>query len=61
MLHKSVFFDSSHEYVARLDNGAYIIGFSDGTAVGTDGRKYRHIVQLDDDDNIIEDGWQLIG
>ena len=35
MLHKSVFFDSVHEYVAKLDNGVYIIGYSDGTAVGT--------------------------
>ena len=57
MLHKSVFFDSVHEYVAKLDNGVYIIGYSDGTAVGSDGKKYRHIVELDNDDNIVADGW----
>ncbi len=59
MLHKSVFFDSSHEYVAKLDNGVYIIGFSDGTALGTDGKRYRHTVELDADDNIIADGWKF--
>ena len=59
MLHKSVFFDSVHEYVAKLDNGVYIIGYSDGTAVGTDGKQYRHIVHFDADDNIIADGWQV--
>ena len=55
MLHKSVFFDSVHEYVAKLDNGVYIIGYSDGTAVGTDGKHYRHIVEFDADDSIITD------
>ncbi len=60
MLYKSVFFDSSHEYVAKLDNGVYIIGFADGNAVGTDGKRYRHIVQFDADENIVADGWQAI-
>ena len=60
MLYKSVFFDSSHEYVARLDNGVYIIGYADGTALGTDGRQYRHIVRFDADDNITDDGWMSV-
>jgi len=59
MLHKSVFFDSTHEYVAKLDNGVYIMGFADGTAAGTDGKHYRHIVEFDADDNIITDGWKM--
>jgi len=60
MLHKSIFFDSSHEYVAKLENGVYIMGFSDGTAIGSDGRQYRHIIQFDREDNIISDGWEIV-
>lgn len=60
MLLKSVFFDSCHEYVAKLENGVYIMGFSDSTAVGTDGRHYRHIMQFDDSENVIADGWELV-
>lgn len=59
MLLKSVFFDSTHEYIAKLENGVYIIGYADGTAFGTDGNRYRHVVQFDDDENIIADGWKL--
>ncbi|MBQ3604599.1 MAG: hypothetical protein IJA02_12245 [Clostridia bacterium] len=60
MLLKSVFFDSTHEYIAKLENGVFIMGYSDGTATGTDGNRYRHIVELDDDENIIKDGWEII-
>ena len=59
MLLKSVFFDSTHEYIAKLENGVYIIGYADGTAIGTDGKRYRHIVQFDEE-NIIADGWKII-
>lgn len=58
MLHKCTFFDSEHEYVARLENGVYIIGYSTGIALGTDGHKYRHICQYDEDENMISEGWQ---
>lgn len=60
MLLKSVFFDSTHEYIAKLENEVFIMGYSDGTAIGTDGNRYRHVVELDDDENIIKDGWVII-
>ena len=59
MLLKNKFFDSEHEYVAELENGVYVIGYSDGTALGTDGKRYIHIVEFDDEDNIVSDGWKL--
>ena len=59
MLLKSVFFDSTHEYIAKLENGVYIMGYANGTAIGTDGNRYRHVVHFDDEENIIEDGWEL--
>ena len=60
MLLKETFFDSAHEYVAKLENEVYIMGFSDGTAIGTDGKRYRHICEYDENENIIADGWQII-
>lgn len=59
MLLKCSFFDSGHEYVAKLENGVYIIGYADGTALGTDGHKYLHICRYDENEEIISEGWQL--
>lgn len=38
MLLKDTFFDSEHEYVAQLENGSFVMGYSYGTVIGMDGR-----------------------
>ena len=57
---REIFYDNNHMYVAVLDNGSFIIAYEDGTAVDSEGRKYRHITEYDEDENIITDGWELV-
>ncbi len=57
---KEIFYDNNHMYVAVLDNGSFIIAYEDGTAVDLAGKKYRHITEFDENENIITDGWELI-
>ena len=45
-------------YTALLDNGVTITAYSDGTAEGSDGNTYRIISHLDDDEEVVVDGWK---
>ena len=45
-------------YKARLENGVVIYAFEDGTASGSDGNKYRVVTHLDEDDEVVTDGWE---
>ena len=56
---KEIFHDSKHMYVAKLENGTFIIAYENGTAVDLSGRKYRHIAEYDGDENMTADGWVL--
>lgn len=47
-------------YTAELENGVIITAYEDGTADGSDGNKYRLLSHLDDEEEIIIDGWELI-
>ena len=58
-MHKEIFFDNKHIYVAVLDNGVFIIVYEDGTAKDLQGNRYRLISHLDENDEVIVDGWQL--
>ncbi len=58
-----MFFEVSHEvlgfmYKAKLENGVVIYAFDDGTASGDDGSKYRVVTHLDEDDEVVTDGWE---
>lgn len=59
-MHKEIFCDNNHMYVAVLDNGSFIIAYEDGTATDLNGNRYRLIIQYDDDENIISEAWQLV-
>lgn len=56
---KEVFYVRNHMYVAVLDNGSFIIAYEDGTATDLQGRKYRHVTEYDENEEIIADGWEL--
>lgn len=56
---KEIFYDSNHMYVAVLDNGSFIIAYEDGTAADLQGRRYRHITEYNENEDIISDGWEL--
>ncbi len=47
-------------YTAELDNGDIITAYEDGTADGSDGKRYRLISHLDEFDEVVVDGWELI-
>ena len=47
-------------YVAVLENGAFIIAYEDGTALDLHGRKYQLVSHIDENSEIIIDGWQSI-
>lgn len=57
---KEIFYDSTHMYVAILDNGAFIIAYEDGTAIDLCGNRYRHVIEYNENDIIISDYWQPI-
>ena len=45
-------------YNAVLENGVSITAYEDGTATGNDGLNYRLISHLDENDEVITDGWE---
>lgn len=47
-------------YTAELENGVIITAYEDGTADGSDGNRYRLVSHLDDEEEVIIDGWELI-
>ena len=57
---KEIFYDNNHMYVAVLDNCSFIIAYEDGTATDLHGRRYRHITEFDENEEMISDGWELI-
>ena len=59
-MHKEIFYDNNHMYVAVLDNGSFIIAYEDGTATDLQRRKYRHVTEYNENEEIISDGWELI-
>ncbi len=61
MLHNGVILDIKPEYIAELENGTLITGFSDGTALDSFGNRYKLITEFDDDENMISQVWQPIG
>ena len=48
------------EYVAELENGIIITGFSDGTAIDSYGSTYHLIAEYDSDENMIFQAWEHI-
>ena len=60
MLLNGVVLNLKPEYVAQLENGVLITGFSDGTALDSDGKRYKIIAEYDNDENMISQSWQPI-
>ena len=58
MLSEISFEKEHYMYTAVLSNGDRIIAFADGTARGNSGRKYQIITHLDEDEEVIVDGWE---
>ncbi len=47
-------------YTATLSNGETILAFEDGTARSTSGNKYKIITHLDENEEVVVDGWKKI-
>ncbi len=60
MLTEISYVREDYMYTATLSNGDRIIAFSDGTARGDSGNKYRLMSHLDENEEVIIDGWQQI-
>lgn len=60
MILKGILLENRPEYIARLENGVIITGFSDGTAIDSAGTTYRLVAEYDEDENMISQTWQLI-
>lgn len=57
---KEKFYDNNHMYVAVLENDTFIIAYEDGTAKDLYGNRYQLISHLDENNETVTDGWQLI-
>ncbi len=60
-----MFYELSYEkkgymYTAQLENGIVIHAFDDGTATGSDGNVYRVVTHLDEEEEVVTDGWELL-
>lgn len=60
MILKGILLENRPEYIARLENGVIITGFSDGTAIDSAGTTYRLVAEYDEDENMISQTWQTI-
>ena len=60
MLLNGVLLEERPEYVAKLENGVFITGFSDGTAIDSDGHTYNLIAEYDSDENMIFQAWKTV-
>ncbi|MBQ3499050.1 MAG: hypothetical protein IJA87_07990 [Clostridia bacterium] len=60
MLHEISYIKEDYMYTATLSNGDRIIAFADGTARGDSGKKYRIVTHLDENEEVIIDGWEEI-
>ena len=57
---KEVYYDSNHMYIAKLESGEFIIAYENGTAIDLNGRRYRLVSHLDENEEVITDGWEPI-
>ncbi len=60
-----MFFEISHKnmgytHTAILENGVRIHCYDNGTAQGNDGRIYRVVTHLDEEEDVVVDGWEPI-
>ena len=58
-----MFYELSHKnlgytHTAHLENGVILTCYEDGTADGSDGRKYRVVTHLDEEEDVVVDGWE---
>lgn len=60
MLTEISFTKEQYMYTAVLSNGDRIFAFADGTARGDSGREYRIITHLDENEEVVVDGWEEI-
>ncbi len=60
MLTEISFEKESYMYTAVLSNGDRIIAFEDGTARGDSGNRYKIVSHLNEDEEVIIDGWEMI-
>lgn len=47
-------------YTAKLENGVTIHAFDDGHAIGSDGKTYCIVSHLDDEEEVVTDGWEMV-
>ena len=60
MLTEISFTKEQYMYTAVLSNGERIIAFADGTARSDSGREYRIITHIDENEEVVVDGWEEI-
>ena len=59
LLKESSYIVRPYMYSAELENGVTITAFEDGTADGSDGKRYRLVSHLDEEDDVVIDGWEV--
>lgn len=60
MIHEISYIIEDYMYTAILSNGDRIIAFANGTARGDSGSEYKIITHLDENEEVIIDGWEQI-
>ncbi len=60
MLQEKSYEVKDYMYTATLENGVIITAYADGTAEGNDGKRYRLISHLDNEEETVVDGWEEI-
>ncbi len=60
MLYEISYIKEDYMYTATLSNGDRVIAFADGTGRGDSGKEYRIITHLDENEEVIIDGWEEI-
>ncbi len=56
---EKTYYKKLYMYTATLDNGVSVDAYADGTGKGDDGNSYRLVSHLDEDEDVVIDGWEL--
>lgn len=53
------YYKKPYMYTALLDSGVSVDAYADGTGRGDDGNSYRLVSHLDEDEDVVIDGWEM--
>ena len=60
-----MFYELEHKilgymFTIKLENGVTLHTFDNGTGIGSDGKNYRVVTHLDEEDEVVTDGWEAV-